>query len=305
MWERDGGFIRTGETYKAVVKFTFARGASLEDPSGLFNSSLDGNVRRAIDLHEGEMIDETALKALIRAAVALNISARSRSRWSFCEEAEERLNSIRERMRANYGRALTSRKIEWSSRVNADTSEYEDFYYASADGLRLHAQIYGRRTPDRLPVICLPGLTRNTRDFHELALYLSRDTVAPRQVISFNYRGRGKSAYDPNLKNYNVGVEANDILTGMQALGIHRALFIGTSRGGLILHVLAAIRLRCWPELRRTISDRRSSRRDCRTSKTIWPRRQDPGRWPKRSPFSAKRMAPPSRPSTEMIGNAW
>ena len=126
--------------------------------------------------------------------------------------------------------------------MNADTSEYDDFYYASADGLRLHAQIYGSQTPERLPVICLPGLTRNTRDFHELALYLSRDTVTPRQVISFDYRGRGKSAYDPNLKNYNVGVEANDILTGMQALGIERALFIGTSRGGLILHVLAAIR---------------------------------------------------------------
>ncbi|HEY5819699.1 MAG TPA: DUF1801 domain-containing protein [Mesorhizobium sp.] len=76
VWERDG-IICTGETYKAVVKLTFARGASLEDPSGLFNSSLDGNVRRAIDLHEGEMIDETALKALIRAAVALNISARA------------------------------------------------------------------------------------------------------------------------------------------------------------------------------------------------------------------------------------
>ena len=76
VWERDG-IICTGETYKAVVKLTFAKGASLEDPSGLFNSSLDGNVRRAIDLHEGEMIDETALKALIRAAVALNISARA------------------------------------------------------------------------------------------------------------------------------------------------------------------------------------------------------------------------------------
>jgi hypothetical protein len=69
-----GGIICTGETYKKVVKLTFAKGASLEDPSGLFNSSLEGNTRRAIDLHEGEKIDEQALTALIHAAVALNDS---------------------------------------------------------------------------------------------------------------------------------------------------------------------------------------------------------------------------------------
>ncbi len=70
------GIICTGETYRNVVKTTFARGAALEDPSGLFNSSLEGNTRRAIDFHEGEEIDEEALKALIRAAVALNLSVR-------------------------------------------------------------------------------------------------------------------------------------------------------------------------------------------------------------------------------------
>jgi len=69
------GIICTGETYKSVVKMTFAKGASLEDPSGLFNSSLEGNTRRAIDLHEGEKIAEKPLKALIRAAVALNTSS--------------------------------------------------------------------------------------------------------------------------------------------------------------------------------------------------------------------------------------
>jgi hypothetical protein len=69
------GMICTGETYKNVVKVTFAKGASLEDPSGLFNSSLEGNTRRAIDFHEGDKIDEKALKALIRAAVALNTSS--------------------------------------------------------------------------------------------------------------------------------------------------------------------------------------------------------------------------------------
>ncbi len=73
VWSHDG-LICTGETYKNVVKMTFSKGAALEDPSGLFNSSLDGNTRRAIDFHEGEKIDEEALKALIHAAVTLNAS---------------------------------------------------------------------------------------------------------------------------------------------------------------------------------------------------------------------------------------
>jgi hypothetical protein len=73
VWSHDG-LISTGETYKKAVKMTFAKGAALKDPSGLFNSSLEGNVRRAIDFHEGDKIDEKALKALIRAAVALNKS---------------------------------------------------------------------------------------------------------------------------------------------------------------------------------------------------------------------------------------
>src|SRR5262249_18055147 len=76
VWEHDG-IICTGETYKAVVKLTFAKGASLKDPSGLFNSSLEGNTRRAIDIHEGDKIGEKALAALVRAAVELNTSARA------------------------------------------------------------------------------------------------------------------------------------------------------------------------------------------------------------------------------------
>src|SRR5580698_9741300 len=72
-----GGIVCTAETYKNVVKMTFAKGASLEDPAGLFNSSLDANVRRAIDIHEGKKIDEVALKALIRAAVALNLKSKN------------------------------------------------------------------------------------------------------------------------------------------------------------------------------------------------------------------------------------
>jgi len=76
VWEHDG-IICTGETYKAVVKLTFARGAALPDPAKLFNSSLEGNVRRAIDIREGEKINDKALKALIGAAVAANVSARA------------------------------------------------------------------------------------------------------------------------------------------------------------------------------------------------------------------------------------
>src|SRR5207244_9600364 len=79
VWEHDG-IICTGETYKAVVKMTFARGAALDDPSDLFNSSLEGNTRRAIDFHQGDKIDEKALKALIREAVALNASVRATAR---------------------------------------------------------------------------------------------------------------------------------------------------------------------------------------------------------------------------------
>ena len=75
-----GGIVCTGETYKNIVKMTFAKGAALKDPSGLFNSSLDGNLRRAIDIHEGDKIDEAALKDLIRAAVAVNLDGQSKKK---------------------------------------------------------------------------------------------------------------------------------------------------------------------------------------------------------------------------------
>jgi hypothetical protein len=78
-WYHDG-IVCTGETYKDHVKMTFAKGAALNDPAGLFNSSLDGNVRRAIDIHEGDKVDEEALKELIRAAVALNVMSKSKTR---------------------------------------------------------------------------------------------------------------------------------------------------------------------------------------------------------------------------------
>jgi hypothetical protein len=83
-----GGIVCTGETYKNVVKMTFAKGAALKDPSGLFNSSLDGNVRRAIDIHEGDKLNETALKDLIRAAVALNLNAKTKPKRASNKQAE-------------------------------------------------------------------------------------------------------------------------------------------------------------------------------------------------------------------------
>jgi pimeloyl-ACP methyl ester carboxylesterase len=119
---------------------------------------------------------------------------------------------------------------------------FSDFYYAAPDGLKLHARVYGEANPGYWPVVCLPGLTRNAKDFHELALYLSTHAADPRKVIAFDYRGRGQSAYDPEVKNYNVGMEAGDVLAGLAALNIEEAAFIGTSRGGLIIHVLGMMR---------------------------------------------------------------
>ncbi len=119
---------------------------------------------------------------------------------------------------------------------------FSDYFYSAPDGLKLHARIYGENVRERWPVVCLPGLTRNARDFHELAMLLSHDRKRPRKVVAFDYRGRGQSAYDPNWKNYDIVVEAEDIVAGLTALGIDHAAFIGTSRGGLIIHVLAAMR---------------------------------------------------------------
>ncbi|MBZ9884116.1 alpha/beta hydrolase [Mesorhizobium sp. CA10] len=119
---------------------------------------------------------------------------------------------------------------------------FSDFFYAAPDGLKLHAQIYGEANAGSWPVVCLPGLTRNARDFHELALYLSTKAARPRKVVAFDYRGRGQSDRDPDISHYNVGVEAGDVLAGLSALGIEQAAFVGTSRGGLIIHVLGALK---------------------------------------------------------------
>jgi pimeloyl-ACP methyl ester carboxylesterase len=113
-------------------------------------------------------------------------------------------------------------------------------YYSSQDGLRLHARITGIRNAAKLPVICLPGLSRNHRDFAAIAQILAGEPQ--REVVAFDYRGRGLSAYDKNWHNYNIITEAGDVLAGLAALGIEHGHFIGTSRGGLIIHVLAGMR---------------------------------------------------------------
>lgn len=115
-------------------------------------------------------------------------------------------------------------------------------FFSAPDGLQLHARDYApaRGGETRLPIICLPGLSRNARDFHQFAALLSQDPVSPRRVIALDYRGRGLSGYDQNPANYNVAIECRDVIAVCTALGISRGLFVGTSRGGLILHVMAA-----------------------------------------------------------------
>ncbi|XKM39544.1 alpha/beta fold hydrolase [Rhizobium ruizarguesonis] len=128
---------------------------------------------------------------------------------------------------------------------DTDAGGFQERFYTSSDGLRLYARDYRPDqavTAGRLPVICLPGLTRNARDFHPLALLLSRDTRVPRRVIALDSRGRGNSAWDENKANYNLAIEAGDVIATCTTFGIERAIFIGTSRGGLILHLIAATR---------------------------------------------------------------
>jgi pimeloyl-ACP methyl ester carboxylesterase len=123
-----------------------------------------------------------------------------------------------------------------------DSEGWERFDYSAADGLKLAGRKYGFGHRDALPVICLPGLTRNSSDFHELALHLSRDAARPRPVLALDLRGRGMSARDRDWRNYNVLTEADDVLAACAAAGISEAAFVGTSRGGLITMVLSAMR---------------------------------------------------------------
>lgn len=117
---------------------------------------------------------------------------------------------------------------------------YEDVFTTSQDGLKLHARRWGPALPGRTPVVCLPGLTRNTDDFDDIAAVLT--AADDRAIYALDYRGRGLSDYDPDWKNYDVRVEIGDVLDQITALGISEAIFLGTSRGGILTMIAAMLR---------------------------------------------------------------
>ena len=132
---------------------------------------------------------------------------------------------------------------EGAGRVSeAPAGEGRIVRFAAQDGLPLAARVFGERAPGRLPVLCLPGLSRNSRDFLRLGQALGREAAQPRQVVALDYRGRGLSAYDPDWRRYDPLTEAHDVLAGCAALGLERAVVVGTSRGGLLAMILGALR---------------------------------------------------------------
>lgn len=128
------------------------------------------------------------------------------------------------------------------SETHDDAIGWTRLDYSAPDGLRLAGRKYGWQHDNRLPVLCLAGLTRNSADFHHLAMYLSRWAPAPRRVLCLDYRGRGMSQRDRDWQNYNPLTEADDVLAGVTAAGLREVAIVGTSRGGLIAMVLAALR---------------------------------------------------------------
>jgi pimeloyl-ACP methyl ester carboxylesterase len=118
--------------------------------------------------------------------------------------------------------------------------EYRSHFVTAQDGLKLHIRAYGPRAAPALPVVCLPGLARTSADFHDLAAALSADAEHPRHVIAMDYRGRGRSGYDRNPDNYSFTVEVADLIAVLTALDVGPAVFVGTSRGGILTMLLAA-----------------------------------------------------------------
>ena len=119
---------------------------------------------------------------------------------------------------------------------------YDSQFVTSQDGLRLHVRLYGPRTAAALPVICLPGLARTGADFDTIATALASEPEQPRRIAAIDYRGRGRSDYDSRTANYNIFTELGDVLAVITALGIEPAVFVGTSRGGILAMLLATAR---------------------------------------------------------------
>ncbi len=115
-------------------------------------------------------------------------------------------------------------------------------FISASDGLRLHARCYGRGSARGTPVVCLPGLARTAADFEALALALAHEGAHPRRVIALDYRGRGLSDYDNEPENYSLQIELADVIAVVTALDTLPAIFVGTSRGGILAMLLAAVR---------------------------------------------------------------
>ncbi|WP_156410178.1 alpha/beta hydrolase [Bosea sp. Root381] len=125
--------------------------------------------------------------------------------------------------------------------THSDTG-FSPLFISARDGLKLHARDYGPLAATALPVVCLPGFARTAADFHELALALAKDEAKPRRVLAVDYRGRGLSEYDRDWKNYDIRIELDDLMQLLVAAGIEGAVFVGTSRGGLLTMAMGAAR---------------------------------------------------------------
>jgi pimeloyl-ACP methyl ester carboxylesterase len=126
----------------------------------------------------------------------------------------------------------------------SDSDGWSPIFVTVQDGLRIHVRDYRARGATGLPVVCLPGLARTSADFHQLARTLASDSAEPRRVIALDCRGRGRSDYDRKAANYSLPVEVADLVSVLTALEIDRAVFVGTSRGGILAMLLAPVRPR-------------------------------------------------------------
>jgi pimeloyl-ACP methyl ester carboxylesterase len=138
--------------------------------------------------------------------------------------------------------AESMKKIQPGTMAATEQQDWRDIYFTSNNGLTLYARHYGEPRPGIRPVICLPGLTRNSSDFHALASFLSSHPSRPRDVYCPDYRGRGKSDHDPDWRNYSPFIELLDVLDLMAIHGLERTAIIGTSRGGIIAMLMAVMR---------------------------------------------------------------